>query len=262
MPEAPLTPVGALGRRDRVLISGCLAVTVLLAWTYLVYLARQMSASTPYEAAMRSMGPMPGWSLPDVFFTFVMWAVMMLGMMGTAAWPVLTLFASARVSRGAAARSGVLVFALGYFVVWTGFSAAAAGAQWGLHEGAWLSDSMSIAGPRLAGGILVAAGIYQVTSWKNACLTHCRSPLGFLMTNWRDGTLGAFTMGLRHGAWCLGCCWALMLVLFAVGVMNLVWVFLLAGVVLLEKVSPMGRIGARLVGAALMLFGTVVAFHR
>ena len=261
MPEAPLTSVGGLGRRDRLLISACLAVTVLLAWSYLVYLARQMSGSSPYDAAMQSMDSMSAWSWPDVFFTFVMWTVMMVGMMAAAAWPVLTLFASASAGRGAATRSRVLVFALGYFVVWTGFSAVAAGAQWGLHEGAWLSDSMSIARPQIAGGILIAAGIYQVTSWKNACLTQCRSPLGFLMTNWRDGTLGAFTMGLRHGTWCLGCCWALMLVLFAVGVMNLVWVFLLAGVVLLEKVSPMGTTGARLVGAALVVFGVVVAFR-
>src|SRR6266542_4426778 len=101
--------------------------------------------------------------------------------------------------------------------VWTGFSVGATLAQYGLHQAAMLSPAMASSSSRLTGAILVAAGAYQLTSWKGRCLTHCRSPLGFLMTNWRDGTTGAFRMGFSHGAYCLGCCWALMCVLFVVG---------------------------------------------
>jgi predicted metal-binding membrane protein len=117
---------------------------------------------------------------------------------------------------------------------------------------------MAASSPHLAGAILVAAGAYQLTPWKSKCLTHCRSPLAFLMTNWRDAKLGALQMGLRHGAYCLGCCWALMCLLFVVGVMNLVWVAALTGFVLLEKIGPQGAIVARVVGAALVVLGIVV----
>jgi predicted metal-binding membrane protein len=102
------------------------------------------------------------------------------------------------------------------------------------------------------------AGAYQLTPWKGACLTHCRSPLGFLMTHWREGRFGALQMGARHGAYCLGCCWALMCVLFVVGVMNLVWVAALTAFVLLEKAGPAGAIVARVAGAAMVLAGILV----
>jgi predicted metal-binding membrane protein len=151
----------------------------------------------------------------------------------------------------------VLVFGLGYVTVWVGFSACAALGQWVLHQTAVLSPVMAASNPILGGAILVAAGAYQVTPLKGACLTHCRSPLGFLMTNWRDGTIGAFQMGLLHGVYCLGCCWALMCVLFVVGVMNLVWVAALAVFVLVEKIAPAGRILARLAGALMIGFGVL-----
>jgi len=120
-----------------------------------------------------------------------------------------------------------------------------------------LSATMAASSPRLGGAILIAAGAYQLTPWKGKCLSHCRSPLGFLMTNWRDGKLGAFQMGIHHGAFCLGCCWALMCVLFVVGVMNLVWVAALTGFVLIEKTGPAGVIIARAAGAAMVLLGIV-----
>ena len=113
-------------------------------------------------------------------------------------------------------------------------------------------------GKYLAAAILIVAGAYQLTPWKGACLTHCRSPLGFLMTNWRDGQLGALRMGIGHGAYCLGCCWALMCVLFVVGVMNLIWVAALTALVLLEKIGPGGAIVARAAGAAMVLAGILL----
>src|SRR5688572_6541743 len=198
------------------------------------------------------------WTMADVFLTFAMWAVMMVGMMAGSAVPVLLLFAASRAKRAEpGARPSVLMFGLGYLAVWTGFSACAALTQWGLHEAALLSPMMSASSPYLAGAILIVAGAYQLAPWKWACLTHCRSPLGFLMTHWRDGHSGAFQMGLRHGAYCLGCCWALMCVLFVVGVMNLVWVALLTGLVLIEKVGRTGVMVARWAGVVTVVVGIV-----
>ena len=206
-------------------------------------------------AAMGMTMDMP-WSAADLFYTFAMWAVMMAGMMAPSALPMLLLFAAARAGRDKRGVSpATLTFGLGYLAVWTGFSVGATVAQWGLHQAALLSMAMASSSGRLTGAILIAAGVYQLTPWKSRCLTHCRSPLGFLMTNWRDGTMGAFRMGLRHGAYCLGCCWALMCVLFAVGVMNLLWVAALTGFVLIEKIGPAGAIVARVAGVAMVGFG-------
>ncbi len=146
-------------------------------------------------------------------------------------------------------------FALGYAVVWAGFSAAATAIQWLLREAALLSESMAITDSYLSGSIMIAAGLYQLTTWKSTCLVGCRSPLGFLMSNWRAGKVGAFVMGARHGLFCLGCCWALMVVLFAVGVMNLLWVAALTVFILLEKVGPHGPLFARIGGVGLIGLG-------
>jgi predicted metal-binding membrane protein len=227
-----------------------------LAWAYLLHLDRQMSAEMEFHAAMgMSMMDKP-WTMADVFFTFAMWTVMMAGMMAGSAAPVLLLFAAARAKRTEpGVKSSVLMFGLGYLAVWAGFSACAALAQWALHEAAMLSPAMSASSPYLAGAILIGAGAYQLTPWKNACLTHCQSPLGFLMTHWREGQFGALRMGMRHGVYCLGCCWALMCVLFVVGVMNLVWVAVLTALVLIEKVGPAGSLVARVAGAAMVIGG-------
>jgi predicted metal-binding membrane protein len=196
------------------------------------------------------------WTATDVFFTFTMWAVMMVGMMTGTAAPMLLLFAGARAARGTRGMPpAVMMFGLGYTIVWVVFSASAALAQWMLHQTAMLTPAMAVSNGRLAGGILVAAGAYQLTPVKGACLTRCRSPLGFLMTNWRDGAL---RMGLLHGVYCLGCCWLLMCLLFVVGVMNLVWVAALTAFVLVEKIGPFGPIAARVAGATMIGFGTLL----
>ena len=255
-----LLPAAALSRRDRVFIPACIVLITALAWVYLIHLDHQMSSGMEHDKAMAAMGMTMhmSWTATDVFFTFTMWTVMMVGMMAPAVAPVLLLFAEARAGRSECSASpAVLAFGLGYATVWTGFSAGAAFAQWGLHQTTMLSSAMAASSPHVAGAILMAAGAYQLTPWKSKCLTHCRSPLGFLMTNWRDGKFGAFQMGLRHGVYCLGCCWALMCVLFVVGVMNLLWVAALTGFVLLEKIGPTGVIIARVAGAAMVLVGTV-----
>jgi predicted metal-binding membrane protein len=248
-----------LSRRDRFLILGCVVLSTLLAWAYLLHLDRQMSAGMEYDKMMAAMGMHVNtrWRPADFFFTFAMWAVMMVGMMVPSAAPVLLLFAAAGAGRGKRMPLTTLLFALGYIAVWVSFSVGTTAAQWGLHQTAMLSAVMASSSGRLSGAILMAAGAYQLTPWKGKCLTHCRSPLGFLMTNWRDGAGGAFRMGFRHGAYCLGCCWALMCVLFVVGVMNLIWVAALTGFVLIEKTGPAGAIVARVAGAAMFVLGVV-----
>ncbi len=250
--------VGEVHVRDRVVIAVCLVLITALAWTYLLHLQGQMSSSMEHDTMMAEMGmpmDMP-WTRVEVFFTFAMWAVMMVGMMTAPAAPVLLLFASAQRLRAIhGATFQTLMFGLGYLLAWCGFSACATIAQWALHEAALLSPAMAVASPRLGGAILLAAGAYQLTPLKTTCLAHCRSPVGFLMAHWRDGPRGALQMGARHGAYCLGCCWALMCVLFAVGVMNLMWVAALTTLVLIEKVGSRPTLVARTSAAALAAMG-------
>jgi predicted metal-binding membrane protein len=183
---------------------------------------------------------------------------MMVGMMSAAITPMLLLFSAAQKRRAEhAPRAAVPLFALGYAAVWLGFSALATGAQWALHEAALLSSAMMAASPQLAGALLIASGAYQLTPFKHACLDHCRSPVDFLMSHWRDGSSGALRMGFRHGLYCLGCCWALMGVLFAVGVMNLAWVAALSAFVLLERIGRGGALVARVGGVALIGLGVL-----
>jgi len=257
---------GALGgpplsRRDRLFICSCLVLVTGLAWAYLVHLDHQMSSSMAHDSMMAEMGMTMDrpWDVTDLVFTFTMWAVMMVGMMAGTAAPMLLLFAGAHTARGTrGVPPAVMMFGLGYTIVWVAFSAGAALAQWMLHRTAMLTPAMAASNGRLAGGILIAAGVYQLTPVKGACLTHCRSPLGFLITSWREGALGALQMGLRHGVHCLGCCWLLMGLLFVVGVMNLVWVAALTVFVFAEKIGPFGLIVARVAGAIMIVFGILV----
>jgi len=252
--------IAPIPRRDRFLIASCILLITALAWAYLIHLDRQMSSAMDYDRMMAAMGMTSDfvWSPADVFFTFAMWAVMMVAMMSGAATPVILLFAAVHRRRDVRrVPLAVLLFGSGYIAIWAGFSACAALAQWALHEATLLSPAMKTSSPYLGGAILLGAGIYQLTPFKGACLTHCRSPLGFMMTGWREGALGAFRMGLQHGAYCVGCCWALMCMLFVVGVMNLAWVGALTVFVLLEKAGPAGGMLARIAGAGMIIFGVL-----
>jgi predicted metal-binding membrane protein len=205
---------------------------------------------------------MPGspWSVGALGSALVMWTVMMAAMMLPSALPIVRLVAASNrraVADGAAATPSA-IFVLGYLLAWTGFSAVATALQALLRSLAMLTSALSVSDPRLGGAILIMAGAWQFTPWKGGCLAHCRSPLSFLLLHWREGARGALVMGLRHGAFCIGCCWALMLVLFVVGVMNLRWVAALAVVILLEKLAPAGRWLPRVAGLALVLWGAVL----
>jgi predicted metal-binding membrane protein len=266
--ESPIAGRGsafALPLRERVVIWLCVIGVTALAWTYLVRLGQGMAPAMPAGAMTADMGMAMDapWALREVAFLFWMWAVMMVGMMAPSATPVLLLFAGLQARRTEGrAPFAVSLFALGYAIVWIGFCACAALAQWALHDTAVLSAPMNAASGPVGGAILCAAGAYQLLPFKGVCLARCRSPVSFLVMHWRDGALGALSMGARHGVWCLGCCWALMAVLFAVGVMNLVWVAALALFVLVEKTGPAGVAIGRAGSVMLLAAGVLMLVIR
>ncbi len=250
------TSLEALLKRDRmVMVSGLAGISVL-AWAYIIYLAWNMQ-HMDMEMAMPQM---QAWGVVDLVLLFAMWAVMMVAMMVPSAVPLILIFASTNRKRKERKDPFVhtAVFLTGYLLVWTGFSALATMAQWGLHSVALLSPMMKSTSSILGGVLMVAAGIFQWTPFKNACLAHCRSPLGFVMAHWREGTRGALTMGLEHGSYCVGCCWFLMALLFVAGVMNLIWVAIIAAFVLAEKVLPRGDLVGHVAGGMLVLAGIVL----
>jgi predicted metal-binding membrane protein len=204
-----------------------------------------------------AMPMMMSWSATDIVFMFVMWAVMMFAMMLPSVTPTVMIYERVRAKRAEAGRPFVPTggFVAGYLLVWVGFSLVATALNWWLHTSGELSSMMGRVAPTIGGILLVVAGLFQWTPLKNACLEHCRSPMGFLMTHWREGGIGALRMGLHHGAYCLGCCWMLMVLLFVLGVMNLPWVAALTIVVLAEKVLPAGLYLSRALGIGLVAWG-------
>jgi predicted metal-binding membrane protein len=233
---------------------------VILAWTYLVHTKTAMAGMDMPGMVMLDLSK---WGPATVLLLFVMWTVMMVAMMVPSATPMILTFLTVNQRRKAADRPfvPVVVFLLGYLAVWTAFSAVATFAEWGLHQAAMLSTTMTATNKALNGGLLIAAGVFQWTPLKRACLQGCRSPLSFLMSEWREGTAGAFVMGLRHGAYCAGCCWFLMALLFVAGVMNLLWVAVIALFVMAEKISPKGELLAQIAGVGLVIAGTALLAH-
>jgi predicted metal-binding membrane protein len=235
-------------RRDRGVAVASLVALIGLAWLYLWFDAARMHAM-PMEAGAMSIAS------GRFVLTFLMWSVMMVGMMLPSAMPAILLYASMAGGNRGFAPSAVWLFTAGYLAVWVGFSLAASVLQVGLASAALLTPMMASTSAWLSGGLLIAAGVYQWAPIKEVCLEKCRAPLEFFLFNWRRGLTGAFRMGARHGAYCVGCCWVLMLILFAVGVMNLLWVALIAGFVLVEKLLPGGRVVGRTAGVALAAAG-------
>jgi predicted metal-binding membrane protein len=205
------------------------------------------------------MEPMP-WSTFYAALVFAMWWVMMVAMMVPSAAPMILLFTAIKRKQGASVSPSVeaWVFLSGYLLIWAGFSLIAALAQWGLERAGLLSMAMASTSATFGGVILLAAGLYQFTPVKNACLRYCRSPVLFLSLHWRRGAMGALRMGLRHGGYCLGCCWFLMALLFVSGVMNLVWIAAIALYVACEKLLPLGGGLSRAAGVTLIVSGAIV----
>jgi predicted metal-binding membrane protein len=250
--------------RDRAILVAGIVLLSGLAWLDLWRRAAAMGATARAGTAMRDstmMGTMAmgaPWNPEELVAAGLMWSVMMVAMMLPSTAPLLLLFAGAqrtlRAQGGAAVPAGLLV--AGYLVTWFGWSWLAASLQWTLQSLSLLPGDLAARGA-LGGGFLVLAGLYQFTSLKHACLSRCQSPLGFLMTQWREGVWGGVWMGIRYGTYCVGCCWTLMGLLFVAGIMNLVWIAALATLVLVEKAGR-GLWPSRGIGLVLTVWGVLV----
>jgi predicted metal-binding membrane protein len=254
-------------RRDRLIIVAALVALTALAWADLWWLANDMAMGgmdmTGFRMVPAGIGMMmpaaAPWAPIEFSVVFAMWAVMMIGMMTPSIAPMVLLYA--RVGRQAAAQNEPFAaatwFLFGYFLSWIGFSLFATLAQWGLERAALLTPMMAGANDIVGGCVLIAAGLYQWTSLKMTCLRQCQAPWSFLQRHggFRREARRAVALGVRHGAYCIGCCWTLMALLFVGGVMNLLWIAALAAIVLIEKVVPVGRLIARIVGAGLVASG-------
>src|SRR5262249_25163119 len=254
-------------RRDRLVVAGALGVVVALAWGYVLWLAAVMAMGgmdmSEFRMIPAGMGLMARanapWKAIEFAFVFAMWAVMMVGMMAPSAAPMILMYA--RVGRRRKTEGKPLAatgwFAAGYVLAWTGFSLAATLIQWTIERAALLDSRLASVSNVLGALVIVVPGVYQGTPLKDVCLAQCQSPLQFLMRHggFRGDVSGCLLLGLRHGAYCVGCCWALMALLFVGGVMNVLWIALLSILVLLEKLTPFGRWIARAAGVVCVAAG-------
>jgi len=230
-----------------------LVVVPVVSWLWIVVMARDMYGPMTGASAWMMTSD---WDAAHWLLLWAMWAVMMTGMMLPSASPFVLLYGvAARRSAEQTAASRIYALAAGYLVVWAAFSLGATVLQRLLARLLFVSPMMEVTSARAGATLLFIAGAYQLTPLKQACLRECQSPLGFLMSRWRGGTAGAFRMGVEHGIHCVGCCWALMLLLFAGGVMNLVVIAALTVFVALEKLAPLGVNGARASGVLLLAAG-------
>jgi predicted metal-binding membrane protein len=245
-------------RRDRLVVVGSLAAISLIAWAYLL-----AGAGMEMDMTMDMSMVMPmSWTPQYAAVVFVLWWIMMIAIMLPSAAPKILLFAT--VNRRSREQGNPYVptglFASGYLIAWGAFSITATLLHWLLDRAGLMSMDMSSASTWLGALLLVSAGIYQLTPLKYACLRNCRSPLEFVMRYWRPGRAGALRMGIRHGAYCVGCCWVVMGLLFYGGVMNIYWIVGLSVLVLLEKVLPGDRYFGYLSGIAFLTWGLWLAF--
>lgn len=254
-------------RRDRLIVLSALTTIAALAWADLVWLSNDMLMGGMDMSGFRMIPAGRGWMMPvseqwnlfEFGYMLAMWFVMMIGMMTPSVAPMILIYA--RVGRQAAAGgqpfAASVWFAAGYLLAWAAFSLAATLVQWALERAALLTPTMESASHRVGGVLLIAAGLYQWTPLKDACLSYCQAPLTFVMRHggFRGDPSGAVMLGLRHGLYCIGCCWTLMVLLFVGGVMNLLWIAALAILVLAEKIIPFGRLVARVTGVGLVVSG-------
>ena len=251
--DPPPTLLESALQGERAPLVVLLILVPAVSWTWIVVMARDMyGPMTGASAWMMTLH----WDVPHLLLLWAMWAVMMIGMMLPSAAPLVLLYgAAARRSAPQTAARQTYALAGGYLAAWTAFSLGATALQRALASLLLLSPMMETANSRVSAALLLVAGIYQWTPLKHACLRTCQSPVGFLIGRWRSGKYGAFRMGLEHGISCVGCCWALMLLLFAGGVMNVTVIVALTAFVAFEKLVPLGRVGAPISGALLIAAG-------
>lgn len=264
---------GTVAKRDRLIVAVSLGAMIVIAWSYLFWAGPRMGVAQPPMDGMDAsrmgammMAPHPGlWSVSHILFVIAMWSVMMVGMMTPSAAPMILIYA--QVARQSGARGTPFAptawFAGGYFLAWFLFSLLATLGQYELDKAALLSPMMALTDKYIAGSVLVAAGAYQWTSLKDACLSGCRAPLAFVQKHggFKPARLAAMRLGFLHGAYCVGCCWILMALLFVGGVMNTLWIAGLMLIVLLEKLVPFGRIVSRSIGIAAVIAGVWTLAH-
>jgi predicted metal-binding membrane protein len=248
----------AVIQRDRKIVMSGLAAVILLATAYTVYMARELHV--PVDMAMMPEVHANLASHYDFIFLFAMWTVMQVAMMSPTAVPMVLMYS--KIERhsqpGRIPFFRISLFFLGYLLLWAAFSAVFALLQMGMHSASMLSNDFATTNPWLSGGILIAAGLFQFSALKQACLKQCRSPVGYLMTEWRSGRSGALLMGLKHGLHCVGCCWIIMALLFVAGVMNLFWMAAITAFVLIEKLTARGELFGRVVGVGLIVWGFLI----
>lgn len=235
-------------RNDRLVIGLVLAALTALSW------AQMLAPERPGAALL-----MPCCARFSV--AFLMWVVMMAGMMIPSVAPMVLTHAAIMRRRAGAPFAATGLFLGGYLLAWSGFSAAAAGVQRILFRSALLDGRALSIGPWAGGVVLLVAGIFQLSPAKDVCLRQCRAPVGYFLTEWREGKAGALWMGLRHGLFCIGCCWLLMAVLFAVGIMNVLWGAAITAIVVAEKVVPWRR-AVVWSGAAACVIGAAALFYQ
>ena len=244
MPATASTPEFApLPPAERWTLIGAVTAVAASGWAWMLHMdwtMRDMMQGGPSIAWMPPPAGAGGWSGYDFWMLFAMWAIMMVAMMTPSAIPTLRTYRTMQRNRSRQTLESVswTIFLFGYLAAWTVFSAVISVIQWPLHEWGLLDPMMASRSQLFSGILLIVAGLYQWTPWKDACLTQCRTPLQFLLARWKDGRSGALQMSFEHGLYCIGCCWALMLVLFAVGVMNMLWVAAIMLFVIVEKALP------------------------
>ena len=235
-----------------------LIVITFAAWSALIYQHWQMKHLTMSHMWMPPSSAWQ-WQFNDFIVVYMIWAVMMAAMMLPSALPMIQAYSKACQQRYTSDTPFSYLFSFAYLLIWFVFSIALTLLQWQLHSLQWLSAMMDNNNVLLASGILISAGLYQFTALKNACLRHCRTPFSFLLNSWRNGKQGAFNMGLIHGSTCVGCCWAQMLIMFAVGVMNITGMVLLTLFILVEKSLPANEhFISRIAGGILCIWGLLL----
>lgn len=247
-----------LSAAERLVLYSTLMLASAAAWSVTWLQFSNLPVLSPFLAQVWCGGP---WSADAAASSFVMWFAMMVGMMLPAVGPTIDAFATIARRRNArgAPYTPTIIFVAGYCLAWSAFSAAAVAVQWQLYRAATLMPPAQNVSSILAGAALLMAGLYQFAPLKIACLRGCRSPLSFIMTEWRDGHTGALLMGVRHGASCVGCCWAVMSLMFCVSVMDLRWAAALAVYAAAEKLLPGGdTVVAPAFGSAAILGGAAL----
>ncbi len=239
-----------LSNQEKIIIFALIAISVM-AWFFTVRHSQSMGSDM-------TMAEEP--IIPGLLLYLVMWTVMMIAMMFPAITPIVLLFSTVHEKRRVKNEGFVptWVFVAGYLLVWAVFGVLAYFVDIMITRLAMNYPKLQPFGHFISGAVLIISGLYQLTPLKNICLTHCRSPLHFIMHKWREGYSGSLIMGIDHGAYCLGCCWGLMIVLFVVGIMNMSWMGILTLIIFVEKTGKHGVLISRFVGVSLIILGVVI----